>query len=199
MKKDRMKEKTTDSNNDHCEILLGIADMIKSLLQDKDGISDDIFTYCQFIMQQDLTCFSKDDLFRLSEFIRKKIEAVNGDISDEYIIREIIEQDVERIVHPGEETFFDKNVPVVKSVLDKRKINYRERHPGYDRVVFELDNCCHGSSDEDCDGAARAELILDRVDKTIIFRRKSAEGLLLDEEKAEIDGVITEDYIIRLF
>ena len=210
-----MQESKTANRKDHCELMLGVADMIEWSLKDKEVISDDLLTYCQFIMQQDMTGFSKDDLLRLSGFIRAKLEAVNGVVSDEYIIREIIEQDVERIIHPGKETFFDRNLPIVRGMLDNRKIKYRERHPGYDRVVFEFVISCADGLDESSEEAdnrvvdfaddekeregetVRIELILDRVNKACIFRRKNENGVLLDEEEAEIKNVITEDQVIQ--
>ena len=210
-----MQESKTANRKDHCELMLGVADMIEWSLKDKEVISDDLLTYCQFIMQQDMTGFSKDDLLRLSGFIRAKLEAVNGVVSDEYIIREIIEQDVERIIHPGKETFFDRNLPIVRGMLDNRKIKYRERHPGYDRVIFEFVISYYPGFDEisedadkrsvDSAGGAkerkgetdRAELILDRVNKACIFRRKNEDGVLFDEEEAEIEDVLTEELIIR--
>ena len=210
-----MQENITANYNVHSEMLLGVVDMIEWSLQKGDSVSDDVFTFFQFIMQQDLTGFSKEEMLRLTRFIRDKLEAVNGVVSDEYIIREIIEQDVELIVRPGEETFFDRNVPVVKSVLDNRKIKYRERHPGYDRVIFEFvisyypgfDEISEDADKRSVDSAGgtkerkgetdRAELILDRVNKACIFRRKNEDGVLFDEEEAEIEDVLTEELIIR--
>ena len=171
------------------EMLLMVSDMIEASLLTDDKVNDDLLTYCQFFMQQDMSYYTKEDLLKFAGFIREKAKAPDSEINDEYLIREVLEKDVETIVHPEKETFLDRNTFIIRDVLDKKGIKYIQRRPGFDVVLFEIIT----GADEDFSDSFRAEVILDRVEKLCIFRKKSDKGKLLAQEKMLITDTIIAD------
>ncbi len=189
-----MEENIKNNMNNRYDLMISIADMIERSFRGDESRINETLTLCQFFMLQDISDYSDEEMLNISGFIRKKTEEAGAGITDEYIITEIFEKDLEKIARPSEKTFFEKNAAVVRSVFEKNGIKYRELHPCFDLMIFEL---CSLSRETGMRGF-RIETVLDRPGKICKVIRKSKAGDLPDEDVTGIADVLSETELVHM-